>query len=310
MHDASHATSSSPSSARFRCLGRAAAGVSRLPAALLLAVGLLAAAAAPLFAANPERLSAKDLVQQADLIIEGVVTDVAYRNSDVAGPDDVSLPHTFVTLAIEHTYKGTSAAGQQITLRMEGGPNGAGRVLVVSDVPRFRVGDRDVLFIRENGSSICPLVGWERGRFRVVRGQVYNDLGQEVWITPEGGFACGARRIDVSAFPYPEVPEQQDGAEPAAALAPPPGSVLPDAAGLGVVINRIALDLAARGELAQAAPVPSLSPAMTFFRKKLEPGAPPADLAAGKAAFFTGAFDPREAELIQRERTEHEAAGK
>ncbi|MBI4881200.1 MAG: hypothetical protein HY812_16315 [Planctomycetes bacterium] len=310
MRSLANPASPSRSSAPLRCLGRSAAGVLRLPAALLLAAGLVAAATAPLHAANPERLSAQDLVQQAELIVEAVVTDVAYRNSDVADEADVSLPHTFVTLSIERAYKGASAAGSQLTLRMEGGPDGAGRVLVVSDVPLFRPGDRDILFIRDNGSSVCPLVGWQQGRFRVVRGQVYNDLGQEVWITPEGRFAFGERRVDPSVFPYPEVREQDSAGEPRTRLVPPQGSILPDAAGFGAVVREISLDLSARGLLAQGPPVESASPGAPFFRKKLLQGPPPADLAVKAPKPFAGAFDAREAELIEKERAEHEAAGK
>jgi hypothetical protein len=46
----------------------------------------------------------------------------------------------------------------------------------VSDAPKFKVGDDDILFVQNNGSQFIPLVGIMHGRFHVKRDQT----GQEI----------------------------------------------------------------------------------------------------------------------------------
>jgi hypothetical protein len=42
-----------------------------------------------------------------------------------------------------------------------------GQTIEVTDAPRFKVGDRDILFVENNGSQFIPLVGIMHGRFHV-----------------------------------------------------------------------------------------------------------------------------------------------
>jgi hypothetical protein len=42
----------------------------------------------------------------------------------------------------------------------------------VTDTPKFNVGDRDILFVENNGSQFVPLVGVSHGRFRLQRDQI------------------------------------------------------------------------------------------------------------------------------------------
>ena len=37
----------------------------------------------------------------------------------------------------------------------------------VSDAPKFKVGDRDILFVEHNGNQFVPLVGIMHGRFHL-----------------------------------------------------------------------------------------------------------------------------------------------
>jgi hypothetical protein len=60
--------------------------------------------------------------------------------------------------------KGTP--GVTYTLRMLGGTVD-GETMEVTDSPKFAVGDRDVLFVENNGSQFIPLVGIMHGRFHV-----------------------------------------------------------------------------------------------------------------------------------------------
>jgi hypothetical protein len=41
--------------------------------------------------------------------------------------------------------------------------------MTVGGMPRFEVGDEDVLFVSGNGRSICPLYGMMHGRYSVER---------------------------------------------------------------------------------------------------------------------------------------------
>src|SRR5262245_43894094 len=141
----------------------------------LVIVGVLIAGMTNVSATHTDPVSIQQLVKEAELIFEGVVTAVEYRVSDVATPDHVALPHTFVTFEIAQTLKGGAVPAHSITLRFQGGPDGKGNAMMVSGVPLFDVGNRDVLFVRGNGAELCPLVGWDQGRFRVIGDSVYTD---------------------------------------------------------------------------------------------------------------------------------------
>jgi hypothetical protein len=66
-------------------------------------------------------------------------------------------------------------------MRMLGGTVGD-RTMEVSDAPKFKVGDHDVLFIENNGSQFIPLVGLQHGRFRVEK----DSAGRQTLRTGEG----------------------------------------------------------------------------------------------------------------------------
>jgi hypothetical protein len=52
----------------------------------------------------------------------------------------------------------------------------------VADAPRFKVGDRDILFVENNGTQFVPLVGIMHGRFRVKK----DKDGRDAIFTNEG----------------------------------------------------------------------------------------------------------------------------
>lgn len=164
----------------------------------LVAAGALLTILSPVHAATIDPVSPRELVEDAQLILQGVVTKIEYKNSEAA-PGQGRLPHTFVTFAVEQTFKGNAAGGGHIVLRFEGGPDGTGKAMLVPGMPMFDIGDRDILFVSHNRNLPCPLVGWEQGRFRVLNGAVYTEQGQEVGITAGEQFAFGAYR------PLPEV---------------------------------------------------------------------------------------------------------
>jgi antitoxin (DNA-binding transcriptional repressor) of toxin-antitoxin stability system len=104
-----------------------------------------------------------ELVQQAQLIFQGTVINV---QSHWAGEGQQRRIVSDVTFRVEEPIKG--APGASYTLSMLGGTVD-GESMGVADAPRFKQGDRDILFVENNGSQFIPLVGIMHGRFRLLR---------------------------------------------------------------------------------------------------------------------------------------------
>ena len=117
-----------------------------------------------------------ELVGRAEMIFQGAVTDV---RSEWTGEGAQRHIMSYVTLKIEEAIKGNP--GASVTLRMLGGTVGA-ETMEVSDAPKFKVGDRDILFVENNGTQFVPLVGIMHGRFRVKK----DEAGREAVFTNEG----------------------------------------------------------------------------------------------------------------------------
>src|SRR6266404_7151577 len=111
-----------------------------------------------------------ELVAQAEVIFQGVATDVT---SQWVGEGAQRHIVTYVTFKVEETLKGNP--GQSYAIRMLGGTVD-GETMGVSDAPKFKIGDKDILFVQNNGSQFIPLVGIMHGRFHVKRDQA----GQEI----------------------------------------------------------------------------------------------------------------------------------
>lgn len=140
--------------------------------------------------------NAHQLANEADLIFEGTVSnieyDVEYRPT---GNEDVSeIPITLVTYKIKEIIKGKTENPDEIALRFIGGPASDGRILTLDSSPLFDVGDNDIMFVKDNGTAWCPLVGWNQGRIRVIDDKVFSDMGQEVIQQDSGLIGLGAKR--------------------------------------------------------------------------------------------------------------------
>lgn len=105
------------------------------------------------------------LVDQAEVIFQGNVTDV---KSQWVGEGAQRCIVSYVTFNVEDAVKG--AAGQSYAIRMLGGTVD-GETAGVADAPTFKVGDKDILFVQNNGSQFVPLVGIMHGRFHVRKDQ-------------------------------------------------------------------------------------------------------------------------------------------
>jgi hypothetical protein len=102
-----------------------------------------------------------ELVTEADTIFEGTVTGL---RSEWTGQGTERHIVSYVTFKIEDSIKG--ALGAEYTIRMFGGTVD-GQTMEVTDAPRFKVADRDILFVTHNGTQFIPLVGIMHGRFHV-----------------------------------------------------------------------------------------------------------------------------------------------
>src|SRR6476646_7846616 len=117
-----------------------------------------------------------ELVSRAEMIFQGSVTDV---RSEWTGEGAQRHIMSYVTLKVEDAIKGNP--GSIVTLRMLGGTVG-GETMEVADAPKFKVGDRDILFVENNGTQFVPLVGIMHGRFHVKK----DEAGRDAAFTNEG----------------------------------------------------------------------------------------------------------------------------
>ena len=134
--------------------------VMKILRSLFLFVGLaLALPSVPATTVIPPTFD--QLVSQAEMIFQGTVTDLRPQWMGEGAERHIV---TFVTFKIDDPIKG--ALNQSYTIRMFGGTLD-GQTIEVTDAPRFKIGDRDILFVEHNGTQFVPLVGIMHGRFRV-----------------------------------------------------------------------------------------------------------------------------------------------
>ena len=104
----------------------------------------------------------RDLVTQADVIFVGDVVDVrAYTLRTRTG----TLVKTRVTFRVDDAVYGTSSLVEVFDF-LGGEADGYG--LAVEGMPKFAVGDREVVFAHRK-ASINPIVGFTQGLLRVRR---------------------------------------------------------------------------------------------------------------------------------------------
>ncbi len=126
-----------------------------LAAAAALLLGLCARATTLV----PPQFS--ELVNGSDFIVHAVVRRVHCEKVPVA--QGVKIV-TLVDLDIAGVVAGQPAAA--VTLQLLGGRVGD-EAIRVDGMPRFEPGDEDILFIRANGRSLCPVAWMEHGRYPV-----------------------------------------------------------------------------------------------------------------------------------------------
>ncbi|MCU0249702.1 MAG: hypothetical protein MUE61_05810 [Vicinamibacterales bacterium] len=102
------------------------------------------------------------MVTRAQAVFVGQTLDVHSRWVSTSSGRAIV---TVVTFKVTRTLKGE--LGGQTQLEFLGGTVGEYR-MEVPGIPRFRVGDEDVLFVDERGQPVSPVVGFMHGRFRVL----------------------------------------------------------------------------------------------------------------------------------------------
>jgi hypothetical protein len=109
--------------------------------------------------------SFRELVNDADAIYRGTVASIEARRVERADGQGATIK-TFVTFSIQRTLKGP--AKSEVTLEFLGGTVGDD-TLAVQGMPKFKVGDREFVFVQKNGIQFCPLVAMMHGRYRELR---------------------------------------------------------------------------------------------------------------------------------------------
>jgi hypothetical protein len=110
------------------------------------------------------------LVDRADLIFAGRVTS---QRSEWRTSDGQRAIVTLVTFNVERTHKGR--AGSVVTLQFLGGRVGD-VTMNVAEMPRFKSGERVILFVEEDGRAASPVIGFFHGRFSLKKDETGRDI--------------------------------------------------------------------------------------------------------------------------------------
>ena len=103
-----------------------------------------------------------DLTREAEVIAVGTVTKIEKKWNT-----EQLAPFTYVTFSDLELLKGENE-GTDLTLKFLGGELPDGTTLNIIGVPKFIIGERNVVFSVGNRWRFCPLVGLWQGLYRVI----------------------------------------------------------------------------------------------------------------------------------------------
>lgn len=129
----------------------------------LIAAGLVFACIHPASALTVAPPTFEELVQKAETVIQ---SEVVSTRSEWVGSGAKRHIVTHVRVKVEECIVGEAADEAELTFF--GGKVGD-EGMEVAGMPVFAPGDRDILFVRNNGKSFCPLVAAGYGRYLVVQ---------------------------------------------------------------------------------------------------------------------------------------------
>ena len=129
---------------------------------IIVLMALFVPAAASATTIKP--ISFEEKVQHADRIIQCEVVDKKSRWND-----DHTMIVTDITLKVTAALKGPIPK-QNITITVAGGeiPE-EDQAIIVSDAPEFEIGDEKVLFLLDDKTLYCPVLGWKQGTYKVFK---------------------------------------------------------------------------------------------------------------------------------------------
>ena len=136
---------------------------------------------------RPKSLDEK--IATSNYIFRGEVIGVSYKMSE-PGPSGQPLPYTFVTYKVNQEIKGGTGS-DTFTLRFFGGPIDEDNFVTSPHQPLMDIGEKDMLFVKGNGETTCPLVDCRQGRFREIDGVMFNDEGESIYMDSENRLQVG-----------------------------------------------------------------------------------------------------------------------
>ena len=119
----------------------------------------------------------EELTDRAELVFVGKVVS---SRSEWRTVGTKRVIFTLVEFERQEVLKGQ--AGTSVTLQFLGGTVGD-MTLEVAGVPKFNIGDREILFVEGNGVQFCPLVGVFHGKFGVRKDEM---TGREIVLMHNG----------------------------------------------------------------------------------------------------------------------------
>jgi hypothetical protein len=128
---------------------------------LVLVVASIISLRSSALATNVPEVSFPDLVQRAEVIAAGTVSEIKEQWDEAR-----KVPLTLVTFSDLTVLKGNP--GARMTLEFLGGHTPKGLVLTIPGVPQFKIGEKTVVFCAGNHRDFCPLVGVWQGLLRVM----------------------------------------------------------------------------------------------------------------------------------------------
>lgn len=136
----------------------------------------LAVLISPLHATTVRSLSLEEIVDYADRIFVGKVTEVR------EGKDEYGIAVTYITFSVHQNLKGKMPAEFTIKQLGRSGPRKGRGVLRIPGMPGYRKGEELVLFLygTSEGGFTSP-VGLGQGKFKVIR------KGSEAFVVNERG---------------------------------------------------------------------------------------------------------------------------
>jgi hypothetical protein len=126
----------------------------------LIGIALVVAVlAAPAFATTVAKLNLEQLVQRADLIVQGEVQSI-YTQWD----DERHLVFTYISIRVDEPLKGERR--QWVLIRQVGGIVGTIQ-MSVAGVPQFKSGETAIVFLKRQDDSTFQVVGMNQGLYEV-----------------------------------------------------------------------------------------------------------------------------------------------